>query len=255
MDNLPTQPDENDASDPIAEPPTNREFIGNASINKEEDRKRRKAQCRRKLRKAPPYIEATCAILLVFITGFYTFYAARQANAAKKAAMAAQGANDVARDALVRSNRPWLTDEGSPKLTFKMLPNDTVAGNLVFPVRNLGPSPALEVGVGAIPFIRRSGDDSDFVSARKESCQWAETNARVSGDSLFPQQAKRYDAILLKAVPDFGSRVTRFLISGCIAYRDQFDTTRTTHHTSFCVMGNISRPDLLYNCNNGEIAD
>ena len=198
------------------------------------------------------FLVSLAGVLVVFA---YTTFAALQWSATKKAANAAKDAAGTAHDALVRSNRPWLTDEGVPKLTFKLLPDDTVAGNLVFPVRNLGPSPALEVGVGAIPFIRHAGDGSDFVLARKESCQWAETTVRSGGDSLFPQQVKQYDAAILKTVPGFGSRAKRFLISGCIAYRDQFDRTRTTHHTSFCVMGDVSQPELLYNCNNGEMAD
>jgi hypothetical protein len=54
---------------------------------------------RRNLHRAPVWIEAACAILLVLITGFYTFYAARQANASKKSAKAALDAAIAAKQA------------------------------------------------------------------------------------------------------------------------------------------------------------
>jgi hypothetical protein len=97
MDELPAQQNTHDAAAPIQDPHGGHIVLTDASINPEEEREKRKAQRRRKFRKAPPWIEALCAVLLVVITGCYTFYAARQANAAKKAARAAYDAIEEAK--------------------------------------------------------------------------------------------------------------------------------------------------------------
>ena len=54
------------------------------------------------------YVEGACAVLLVFITGFYTYYAAGQLHKMKRATEAAEGANKIAYSALVESNRSWI---------------------------------------------------------------------------------------------------------------------------------------------------
>ncbi len=101
MDDLPAHTNANNANNEQQDSHPHHIVLTDASVNEEEDRERRKAQRNRKFRKAPPWIEAACAILLVLITGFYTFYAARQANAAKKAAMAAFDAAVTAKNTLI----------------------------------------------------------------------------------------------------------------------------------------------------------
>lgn len=53
------------------------------AVNPEGQPKGSKTNSYRKLRKAPVWIEAACAVALVFITGFYTHYAHRQATTAQ----------------------------------------------------------------------------------------------------------------------------------------------------------------------------
>lgn len=59
-------------------------------------------------RHGPQWIEASCAVALVFITGFYTYYASKQAAAAITAANAAQSAAETAKTALHVSEKAIL---------------------------------------------------------------------------------------------------------------------------------------------------
>jgi hypothetical protein len=69
-----------------------------------------KKQCCEKQKSSWPIrIEAACAVLLVFITGFYTYYARQQAGAAIKAANAAKSAADTATAALHISERAYVS--------------------------------------------------------------------------------------------------------------------------------------------------
>ncbi len=184
----------------------------------------------------------TAVVLLFYtaITGLIAYYSFKSV--------------DAARESLVRSQRPWLGKDGPPELTMEIVNTDMVSGNLIIPVRNYGPSPALDVGTSAVPFIRTKGDMSEFKEAREKACRWAETAVVVSGDYIFPQNVKKLDAIVLSRVEGIEKR-DRFLIAACIAYRDQFDMTHTTHHTTFCVMGAIKDTTSLYSCGIQEIAD
>ena len=97
MDELPTQVNRENAPNHQSDPHAHHIVLTDATVNEEEERDSRKTERKRKLRKAPPWIEAACAILLVVITGSYTYYAARQANAAKKTAKAAFDAIEEAK--------------------------------------------------------------------------------------------------------------------------------------------------------------
>ena len=69
-------------------------IVGNISQDNKPDRQARKYRCCRKLRKAPIWIEAICAVCLVGITGTYTYYAKRQV--------------ELTQDALYAGDRPWI---------------------------------------------------------------------------------------------------------------------------------------------------
>jgi hypothetical protein len=94
----------------------------------------------------PVRIEAGCAVILIFITGFYTYYASQQAAAAIKAAKAAKDAARISDDTLkfneqsVRlDQRPWI---GIDK--FNVVKNgDTLRFSAV--IKNYGRTPALRV--------------------------------------------------------------------------------------------------------------
>jgi len=194
---------------------------------------------------------ATATLVAVI---WYACIAHGQLNQMRDATVAATHSANTAKETMLRSQRPWIGNEGSG-VKIKILNTNMVAGNMMILAKNFGPSPALNMGVGAFPFIRSTAsDDSDFSKAREKACAEADTNALILGDSLFPQQASRYDAIVLSAVEGIEKR-DRMLFAGCISYRDQFDITHPTHHTSFCVMGAIKHLDALYNCGTGEIAN
>ena len=56
----------------------------------------------------PQRIEAVCAVLLVIITGFYTYFAAGQLHKMNRAVKAAEGANTIAAKNLAETNRSWI---------------------------------------------------------------------------------------------------------------------------------------------------
>jgi len=148
---------------------------------------------------------------------------------------------NAAHEALTRSNRPWLGKDGDVALQVSNTGEDFIGGSISFTVRNFGPSPALHVGYGIQPFVRiRDGKDAwneTHEEARKQACQLADTLAFIGGDSIFPQQGGTYTTSGAFRTPGFKKAYKLFLISGCLAYRDQFDPNRTTHHTTFCVVG------------------
>jgi hypothetical protein len=55
------------------------------------------------------YAEAACAVALVLITGFYTYYASKQAKASETAAKAAESAANTANNSLVAVQRAFLS--------------------------------------------------------------------------------------------------------------------------------------------------
>jgi hypothetical protein len=191
----------------------------------------------------------TAVFLLIYtiITGLIAIYSIRSANAAKES-------SDTAKQTMILSQRPWLGKETVLGLKISIVNTNVVAGELDFTAKNFGHSPALKVGVGAFPFIRTRGDDGDFTRAREEACKWADTSAQMGGDANFPEQTKQYNAMVLWQVENV-EKSKMILVAACIAYRDQFDITRSTHHTGFCVMGTIANLQSLYGCGTEEIAD
>jgi hypothetical protein len=220
------------------------EDAGRYEQSKTEDRKRRRC---RKLAKAPIWIEAFAAIVLIGITAFYTHYAKIQAEQAIIAATAAKSAADTARDALVVVNRPWLGIDG-PMTVLEPLTTDKDGfhAHVGFLIKNFGPSPALHFGIYEV--IQNSTEDArpdgtvDFANFKREgdiSCKMADmaTNPIVPGESgsgpyIFPNNSQPYGPYMTRGTaPD---QSTSLDIIGCIVYADQF---KIIHHTRFCFMG------------------
>jgi len=195
---------------------------------------------------------ATVTVIVLFI---YTVIAGYQAWKMRTATIAATESADTARDALIRSQRPWLVNDGEAMFTVDGSGEDSASLTFTFKVKNFGPAPALDVGYGIHPFVRNLADKPNlFEDARKQACELADSAVSVRGDSIFPQQAITYTSKGGFIVPGF-SKVTMVLFYGCIAYRDQFDTQHTTHHTTFCQFGPIRKPNSLSFCGVHEIAD
>lgn len=214
-------------------------------------------------------VTAIATIVIACLTAAYVHYAKaqwkvmgdqlgemiRQYPELQTSAEAAKSSADIQRETMIRAQRPWLGHENIVKLTLKVFPKqEVVGGNLIFTVKNFGPSPALIAGAGAQPFIRTVADESDFINARKAACGAADTTAFLIGDTVFPQQIKQFDAIAMGEIKNI-SKSPMILVAGCLSYRDQFDTTKATHHTSFCVMGKRDHLEVLGNCGMQEVAD
>ncbi|MGO9401853.1 MAG: hypothetical protein ACLPVW_00120 [Terriglobales bacterium] len=147
--------------------------------SKTEDRKKRRC---RKLAKAPIWIQALAAIILVGITGFYTHYARIQSEQAIVAAGAAKNAAETAQKQLEMSERPWVDAIVTPDGPFDFNVNGANI-HLKFQLLNTGHSPALETLIEGFPV------DSNFtgmpgpIQRRNEICK---VNPDPMGIALFP---------------------------------------------------------------------
>jgi hypothetical protein len=190
-------------------------------------------------------------IALTVFTALAFGAAAYYACYAKKQWKQMTESNRLTRQSIEASQRPWLGRDGKPEVVLQILPDSMVTGTVGVPIKNFGPSPALRVGLGAYPWIRIGGDSN---KAREEACKLADAWVREVSESVFPQQTKKLSTPVTSQVNGV-EKAPMVLISGCIAYRDQFDTTKTTHHTTFCVFGSFSNLESLSSCGFDEIAD
>jgi hypothetical protein len=67
--------------------------------------------CKQKKKNWPQYIEAVCAVLLVIITGTYTYYAAGQLHKMKRSTEAAEKAANTAASTLINSQQQSELDQ------------------------------------------------------------------------------------------------------------------------------------------------
>ena len=88
-------------------------------------------------------ILAACAVLLVLITGTYTYYAAGQLHKMKRSTEAAEGANRIAEQALEITNRAYLSitvkTVDSPEFLTELSPT------IWFSMSNVGHTPAFKI--------------------------------------------------------------------------------------------------------------
>jgi len=193
------------------------------------------------------YVEFVVEIVALAFLIAYTVYAGLQWCEMRKSTKTAQ-------ETLVRSQRPWLVNDGPATYEIGQYfkEQDLTGVTFTFQVKNFGPSPGLGVGEGIQPSIRTSGDTHEFDDARKKACQVADGMVSVSSQTIFPQQTISYSNS--EFISNLGNRKV-VLFYGCIAYRDQFDTKHTTHHTTFCLFGPIAEPHSLGGCGINEEAD
>jgi hypothetical protein len=262
MDDLPAQSNTDDAVDKGGGPPHPPQINSSASINPGPQPKARKSNSCRKLRKAPIWIEAACAIGLVIITAFYTHYAKKQAEIAQctlgeiikqfpeiqKSASAAKSAAETSANQLELTERPWvdasITIDGP--FSFGMSGDSVVGAGIPLKIllRNTGNSPAL--GVFSMPILTFAKGD-DILIRRDEICEGA-TKLAINqhwGITLFPKAAfeERKGAgggnneVGKGKVWRFGSGFgTKEMqppsVIVCIAYRPTFNKT-SVYHTAY----------------------
>jgi hypothetical protein len=168
-------------------------------------------------------------------------------------------ASETAKDALTSSHRPWVGNDGISNLSVESIGTDSITGDFTFTIKNFGPSPALSVGEAIQPFVKTvegmKTPSGDFDKAREQACGGAYTVASIAGTSIFPQQTHTYTHSGTFRVPEIKPASKAILIEGCIAYRDQFDSSKTTHYTSFCLIGGTTNPVSLSLCGVNERAD
>lgn len=168
MNDLPAKQHTPNASDETNEPPEQSHLNSSSATNRGSQRQPRKSNRCRKLRKAPIWIEAACAIALVVITGFYTHYAhetlielikqypeiTKSADAAKNAADTASSALDFNQREFRQEQRPyiWLsagmatTDTAMAMLPLPELQKRNLPLMVNVQVFNGGKSPGIRIG-------------------------------------------------------------------------------------------------------------
>jgi hypothetical protein len=196
-----------------------------------------------KKRNWPQHIEAACAILLVIITGTYTYYAAGQLHKMKRAVIAAEGANDIARDALITGQRAYIS--------FKSITNERgpfkapqsyywrVGASFI----NLGNTPAVRAVLSLNDnFLPDEPSDSMFERISRTKLSEDTIGSKSPMFSKLPKAIREEDLFesnlprnLMQEVGRQTAHVTGKDLSiwGWVAYGDVFNKT-PVHLTEFC---------------------
>jgi hypothetical protein len=171
----------------------------------------------------PQRVEAVCAVLLVFITGLYAFYAKRQRDAMLES-------NRINVETLHSVQRAFINVKTPLKPVFRFDPTSKEA-TLEFAVslENSGTTPAIHAGeyihtdwvkadeIGAFPFV----EPANFPSGDTTIGPKATINTVASSEP---------EGKVFQANPN-----VPLLLWGIATYRDIFPDTKP-HLTEFCVM-------------------
>jgi hypothetical protein len=183
----------------------------------------------------PQRIEAVCAVLLVVITGFYTYYAARQLHKMKRSTEAAEKAANAATSAADTAARQLDDAElrESARLTFQEIKATIVPGkdfvvDVSVTIVNSGPTVADDLSFkqqSASPSLENNPNPIPATPGQTPA------NPSTAGPSLAYGQTKTYK------YRDGGTdRVTAgkdmFLLIPSISYRDIFGCA---HRTTDCL--------------------
>jgi hypothetical protein len=147
------------------------------------------------------YVEGFCAVLLVCITGTYTYYSAGQLHKMRRSTDAAEKAANVADQTLKLSNRPWIQIKHRviQPLNFDSVGASGGAATMTAEdtIENVGNGVALNVvsWEDVIPL----DPDMSTMSARKRQAEWCNANKRFDPKSphtiewlfAFPQRPAR----------------------------------------------------------------
>jgi hypothetical protein len=166
MNDLPAESNGSDTPQNTEHPIEKRPIILDSADDKERTPQARKYYRARKLRNAPIYIEAACAIALVIITGFYTHYAHNQVetaqrtlneisnqtpqleNSANAAASTARTAANTLEDQKNRfqiEQRPYVVLDADRRMEFITQPIAEKKIEVNVWIKNVGRTPAFNV--------------------------------------------------------------------------------------------------------------
>jgi hypothetical protein len=219
--------------------------------------------CHKKQNNWPQGIEAVCAVFLVLITGFYTYYARKQAGAAhdtlgeiqkqfpeiQKSAKAARDAADTSRQSLVDVQRAFIIFPAKASMIF--FPRDQVH-SITMPIENSGATPAHMV-IDRISCVTPIGQLPKHFSFPDQHGKWCATPWAATGASVIPAKGELESQHVFledKIVQEFArdmvsvpSTVNRFgnpsrpvreiFVYGWVVYRDIFRDT-PEHVSEFC---------------------
>jgi hypothetical protein len=182
-----------------------------------------------------PPLEAICAVLLVFITGAYTFFAGHQWGEMRRT-------NNLTKQAMHISSRAWVGIESVTPISLDRDDNGVML-TVNFTLKNYGHSAAEHVRI--FPELHILG----AVSGAGGKC--GDSNAGVYvGDVILPEQKRELpwgpyitnaeiESEMRKINPAIGRNIPGLIIQGCLEYID--DPTETvSHHTPFSYW--ITRP-------------
>jgi hypothetical protein len=219
-----------------------------------------KKQCTEKQKSNwPTRIEAACAVVLVFITGFYTYYARQQAGAA--------------RETLIASQRPWVDISADHPITVERLQTVTesvspdlqqivaMKPDVSFTLENFGNSPAIKIA----PFdFEAVPTDEAEVPENWSNMECAHSEERSKGGSgTITLMAKSFIArktnpiiqipkgMMIRVLPAEPMRpaqryVHHIWLLGCIAYQDTLSGTNGAIHRTRVVLHSDYIPGVKF---------
>jgi hypothetical protein len=203
-----------------------------------------------------------------------------QTRATQKAAKAAEDANKIANDNLVRVQRPWLAVDGA-MVTLEPISINTVKISSQGPqiqmrltvgfwIKNFGVAPAFHTGIYIAPVSYQRGSDIPALNAEFDrtvtaTCRMADlgsapvsTSDTGNGPYIFPNNRfpMQWPINATSANPQLDTWLT---VVGCITYRDQFKNS-APHHTHFCFRSPkaiiaITAKQAFGDCGQNEEAD
>jgi len=248
MDEFPAEGHRSDTANPADDPPVPLPAIDNIAAYKERYRQRRKQRCYRYLQKAPPWIEAACAIALIVITGMYTHYAGKQVRAMqdqldqmKRAGEQAKIDNvtainaqkDIAQQGLSATidnfhldQRAWVAEE-----TMSGIPEIDKPFAIIVIVKNTGKTFGTHITDAAIANIVPIGKPPEF---------WRESKIKRTGTFFIPPNGEKgitlypIDGSATKKLTQPGLDELKFktlYVFGRVDYTDIFGCP---HWTTFC---------------------
>jgi hypothetical protein len=226
---------------PTDNAPIEGQVLAGSAIYEQTKAQDRKKQRYKKLRHAAVWIEAACGILLVLITGIYTYFAAGQlrimgratkaaedsANAARSAADTASNTLKFTQDSFRDEQRAWI---GVPDLKIVSIPNPTTID--VF-LHNSGRTPALHVRRATVYATRdqiiKGPSPRDIAVAEKKILKSGEI--AIAPDETPTLRASDNDGYVAGKWTAIDAGQKFLYVYGIIGYTD---VANRPHKTSFC---------------------
>jgi hypothetical protein len=181
-----------------------------------------------------------------FIIGWQSILMRQSVQQVEQAIDASVKANNIGRDTMEGSLRPWISVDVYPASDFIIMSDGTPTLSVNLKMKNYGPSPALEVAMMAVMFD--IGSKKDFVEEQVKLCQAKKPFLMpMMRDSIFPTQTvDEYFGLRIEAAnnaPQKDKRETDIwmlpVIVGCVEYVSP--TTKTKYQTGFVLAVSDSR--------------